>query len=148
MPKNEKKLIFEGWFSICMPDTWIYSIEEDILTVYAAENGKGAIQISFSHLLERDDSLRVTAENHLNRFLNQFNVKTEENTYKVIEAPGFTLANASGEFDNEFIKVWTLVNEKKMLLVTYISPKKTRELSTVEDIIYSINFDAVDRNLP
>ena len=26
-----------------------------------------------------------------------YNVKTEENTYKVIEAPGFTIDNASGE---------------------------------------------------
>lgn len=142
MPKNEKKYMFEGWFSICMPETWEYSVDEDILTICSTKNAKGTIQISFFHRKELEEGQRETAEKHLNRFLNQYDVSIENNTYKVIEAPSFTVANASGEYDGEFIKVWTVVNEKKMLLATYISPSKTRELSTAEDIIYSINFDA------
>lgn len=66
--------------------------------------------------------------------------KTRRNTC-LIEAPSLTVANASGEYDGEFIKVWTIVSDKKMLLATYISPNRTRELSTAEDIVYSINFD-------
>lgn len=124
-----------------MPGTWEYSIDEDILTICSTKNAKGTIQISFFHRKELEESLRETAEKHLNRFLNQYDVSIEKNTYKVIEAPSVIIANASGEYDGEFIKVWTVVNEKKMLLATYISPNKTRELSTAEDIIYSINFD-------
>lgn len=141
MLKNEKKYVFEDWFSICMPETWEYSTDEDILTICSTKNAKGTIQISFFHRKELEESLTETAEKHLNRFLNQYDVLIEKNTYKVIETPSFIVANASGEYDGEFIKVWTVVNEKKMLLATYISPNKTRELSTVEDIIYSISFD-------
>lgn len=133
--------MFEGWFSICMPETWEYSIDEEILTICSTKNAKGTIQISFFHRKELEESLRETAERNLNRFLNQYDVTLEKNTYKVIEAPCHTVANASGEYDSEFIKVWTVVNKQKMLLVTYISPKKNRELSTAEDIVYSINFD-------
>lgn len=85
--------------------------------------------------------MKSIAENHLNRFLTQYNVLVDINSYKIIEAPNYTVAIASGEYDGEFIKVWTVVNEKKMLLVTYISPNKTRELSKAEDIVYSISFD-------
>lgn len=139
--KSEKKCIFEGWFSICIPETWEYSIEKDLLTIFSTKNAKGVIQISFFHRKELEESLKSTAENHLNRFLTQYNVLVDINTYKIIEAPNYTVAIASGEYEGEFIKVWTVVNEKKMLLVTYISPNKTRELSKADDIVYSISFD-------
>ena len=141
VPKNEKIYKFEGWFSLCMPETWEYTIDEDMLTICSTKNAKGVIQVSFFHRKEIEESLKETAGKHLNRFLSQNGVIVEKNTYKVIEAPNFTVANVAGEYDNEFIKIWTIVNEQKMLLVTYISPEKTRELSTVEDIIYSINFN-------
>ena len=142
MPKNEKKYMFEGWFSVCMPETWEYTIDEDMLTICSMKNAKGVLQVSFFHRNEMVESLRESAEKHLNKFLSQYDVVVENNTYKVIVAPNLTVANASGEYDSEFIKVWTIVNEDKMLLVTYISPNKTRELSTAEDIVYSINFDS------
>jgi hypothetical protein len=139
--KNEKKYVFKGWFAISMPETWEYTIEEDMLSICSINNAKGVIQASFFHRKDKEESLKETAEKHLNRFLSQYDVVVEKNTYKVIEAPSFTVANASGEYDGEFIKVWIIVNEQKMLIVTYISPKKTRELSIAEDIVYSINFD-------
>lgn len=144
MPKKEIKHLFEGWFSVTMPENWNYDIDEDILNIYSIDNAKGTIQVSFFHRKELEESLRKTAEKHLNRFVTQHNIKIEINTRKVIEAPCYTVANTSGEYDGEFIKVWTVVNEQKMLLITYISPKKTRELSTAENIVYSINFSDGD----
>lgn len=85
--------------------------------------------------------MKYIAEYHLNRFINQYDVTVEDNTYKIIETPKHTIANASGKCDEEFIKVWIIVNNEKMLLVTYISPKTTTELLIVEDIVYSIKFN-------
>ena len=140
MSKKQKDFIFEDWFTITIPDTWEYAIEEDLLTICKTYNGKGVIQTSFFGRDDSEESLQETAENHLNRFLNQYDVTVEDGTYKIIEAPGYTIANASGECDEEFIKVWVFVNKEKMLLVTYISSIKTRELSTAENIVYSIQF--------
>ncbi len=141
MSINEKRINFEGWFSLSMPELWEYEVNEDVLDIYDNVNGKGALQISFFKRKEIGESLRETAENHINRFIRQFNIEVAKNTYKVIETPEFTIANACGQDESDFIKLWTVVNEQKMLLITYTSPSKTRELSVAEDIVYSIEFD-------
>jgi len=138
---NEKKIGFEGWFSLSIPEEWEYEMDEDVLNIYNDKNGRGALQITFFKRKEIDESLRGTAENHLNRFIRQFKIEIIEDTYKVIEAPKLTIANVSGRDETDFIKVWTVVNQQKMLLITYISPSKTKELAVAENIVYSIEFE-------
>jgi len=140
MSNKEQIIIFENWFTIALPETWDYTTEDDLITICKSYNGNGVIQISCFYRTDRNESLQDTAEFHLNRFINQFNVVIEDNSYEIIEVPGYTIANASGICEDDFIKVWVIVNEEKMLLVTYISSKKTKELSIAEDIIYSIQF--------
>jgi hypothetical protein len=140
MKKNKSVHIFEGWFTIVLPDTWKYENDDAVLNISSCKNPKGVIQISFFYNEETDEHLIETARRHLNRFIEQFKLIIDENSYKFIEAPNFTIANVSGISDEEFIKVWILVNNNKMLLISYISPQKTRELSIAEDIVYSINF--------
>jgi len=141
MRQNEKKYLFEGWFSIYIPETWEYSVDEDLLTIHSKTNAQGVLQISFFHRKEIEESIRDTADKHINKFLDQYDVLVDVNTYKIIESPYHIVATASGSYEGEFIKVWTIVNENKMLLVTYISPNKSKELSKATDIVYSINFD-------
>jgi hypothetical protein len=140
MKKDEKKYIFDGWFSINIPEEWEYSVDEDLLTIYSKENAQGVIQISFFHRKMGKESIRSIAEKHLNKFLTQYNVSTDINDCKVIESPNHTVATTCGECEEEFIKVWTIINEKKMLLVTYLNPNKTKELSKAEEIVDSIIF--------
>lgn len=138
---NNVKYIFDDWFSILLPDDWTYEENEYTISIYNTKNPKGAIQISLYDRTDPGIPRSKLVKDELERFLNQFDVRFDVNTKKVIDAPNFTLANASGICDGDFIKVWTIVNDKKFLLITYNSPKKTRELSTVDNIIYSISFE-------
>ena len=137
--KKETRHIFDGWFSITLPGEWGYHNDEEVLNIYSNKNALGVIQISFFHKDDSQDIIKI-ANDQLDRFINQYRINIDIITRKILEAPSYTVANASGEYDGDFIKIWVLVNELKMLLITYISPKKSREISKVEDIIYSINF--------
>lgn len=140
MPNKELIITFENWFTLALPETWEYQTEDDLITICKSHNGNGVIQISGFYRTDRKEPLQDTAEYHLNHFINQFNVKIEDYSYKIMDLPRYTIANASGICEDDFIKIWVFVNEEKMLLVTYISPKKTKELSIAEEIIYSIQF--------
>lgn len=136
---EELSYVFENWFSIDLPPMWNFEKDEDLINFYSNINPKGAIQVSF---FKNRESIPVeeVAIKYLNKFINQQELEIVRETYKVIETSEFTIANVSGRVDDDFIKVWSIVNPDKLLLVTYISPKKSRELSQVEDIVYSINF--------
>jgi hypothetical protein len=131
---------FENWFSIRLPENWEYNSEEDIINVYSKKNPQGALQISLFNRSADNATLRDTAMNNLNSFITKFNIDLDKNTIKSIQTDKFVIANASGICEDRFIKVWFLVNQIKMLLVTYNSKKKNRELSTAENIVYSIDF--------
>lgn len=135
------RYIFKGWFSINIPESWEHSIDKDLLSISSIENASGTIQISFFHRKDLNKSLKGIAEEHLNQFLRQYNIDIKKNTYKITETQNYTIANASGLYDSNFIEIWTIVNEKKMLLVTYISPQKTKELLIAREIINSIVFE-------
>ena len=137
--KKETRHIFDGWFSITLPGEWGYHNDEEVLNIYSNKNAFGVIQISFFHKDDSQDIIKI-ANDQLDRFIAQYRINIDIITRKILEAPSYTVAIASGEYNGDFIKIWVLVNELKMLLITYISPKKSREISKVEDIIYSINF--------
>jgi len=135
---NEKRINFDGLF-LNMPVNWAYHINKDGLNIYQDIFGKGALQISFFGSNESSEKLHETAKNHLNRFVSQFNIEAIETT--CVEAPKFAIASASGKDEADFLKVWTVVNEQKMLLVTYTSHSKNPELNVAENIVKSIEFE-------
>lgn len=130
---------FGDWFSITLPNKWEFEFEEEILNIYSIVNPKGVLQISF-YRNHNNDALEDIAKNKLDNFIQQFLIEINNNTYKIIETPSFVIANVSGKNNNDYIKVWIIVNEDKLLLITYNSATKTRELSKVDDIVYSIDF--------
>jgi len=130
MTQKVATYLFEGWFSIDIPDSWEYYEEDQIINIYSSVNPKGAIQISVYRLTAEETKISrdKIAEHHLITF---------------IEGPDKTIAIADGTLDGDFIKIWALVNQTctSLLIITYISEKKSRELSKVGDIVYSIFFD-------
>ena len=137
---RDVECVFDGWFSINIPQNWKYETSSDLLSIYPMNAGKGAVQISFFRRTEADKSSAEIANHHLDRFINQYEIEVDIYSRKIIEAPCYIVANVAGTYQSDYIKVWTIVNQDKMLLITYICNKKTRELNTVENIIYSINF--------
>lgn len=140
MKTKEHIHTFENMFSIILPDIWSCEVDESIFNCFSNVNPIGALQISFFRI-EENENLEELAKNHLDRFVNQFNIDIDIDTYKVIEAPYYTIANTSGISEGDFIKIWVINNNEKMLLITYNSIEKTKELDIVDNIVYSINFE-------
>jgi hypothetical protein len=130
---------FDDWITIDLPETWVYKRDEGILNIYSTLNPKGAVQISF-YTVEIDMTREEIAEDFLQRFIEQFFIKVDINTKMILERNEYTISTATGDSDGRFIKVWCLVEGPRVLLITYNSSKKTRELSTVDDFIYGIKF--------
>jgi hypothetical protein len=137
---------FEDWITVFLPKEWIVEIdeeEEDLLNIYSEVNPKGVMQISFftksNNLIDNYE----LALHHLDDFISQFNVDIDKDkdTYMTLQANDIVYALTNGIMDNRFIKIWVIVDDRRMLLATYISEKKTRELNIVDDIIYGIEFD-------
>lgn len=130
---------FDGWFSILLPEGWETAEKEGVLTFFARKNGKGALQISLMRRTENIPPVSEFVMDKLERFLSQNSINYDINTKKVIEGPYFAFANASGfSKDNYFHEVWALANHAKFLLITYISPRETKESKIAENIVYSI----------
>jgi len=139
---ERKKLIryqFDGWITIELPETWIYEQEEDILNIYSNVNPKSAIQISFFNI-SLDISREEIANNFIDKFIKQFGIEVDINTKMVIERDDYSISIVSGISEGRFIKIWCLAENKRALLITYNSLKKTREVGIADDIVYGIKF--------
>jgi len=141
MKKKFNLIKFSGWISIDLPESWEYDTEEDIINIYSQKKPKGVLQLSFYTRKDKNESEENIAVSHLNSFIKQFNIISNELDLSIIETPSHTIAGIIGSVDGAFIKLWVLVNFEKMIIGTYNSDKKTSELSTVDDIMYSINFE-------
>jgi|GEM_PF-1504344 hypothetical protein len=143
--KEEENLIpynFQGGFTVFLLKDWTIEEENDLINVYSEVKPKGVLQIS---LYKKNNKYEVNddelALQHLDRFIDQFNVIIDKNTYKILETDDVIIATTEGVVENRFINIWVIVDEKRMVLATYNSKEKTKELSIVEDIIYGIEFD-------
>lgn len=124
---SEKLISFEGWFSIVMPEAWEYGEDGDVINIYStSDNAKGVIQISLFDRTNFEKTSKEIVDINLKNFINRNQIDIDINTYKIIEGPNMVFANVCGIMKDNFIKVWTLANNKKMLLVTYISKKKIK----------------------
>ena len=142
MSLKENTYVFQDWFSLDLPENWEFEREEQILNIYSTVKPKGVLQISF-FINEEKGSLDDVAKLHLDNFISQFEIEIDINTYTTIESPDFVVATVCGSHKNSFIKIWIIVNSEKLLLVTYNSTKKSRELSKVDDIVYSVDFNNI-----
>jgi hypothetical protein len=133
---------FDGWFTIFLPEGWMVEQEEDLLNVYSKVNPKGVLQFSL-YKKNKDNQCNndELALQYLNNFIAQFNVIIDENTHMLLETDDFIIATTTGLRENRFLKIWVIVEETRVLLLTYNSLKKTRELSVVDDIVFGIEFD-------
>lgn len=142
MVKDKKSYMFDEWFMLSIPEVWEYEIDEDILNVYSNENPEGAIQISFFHNKDEERDLKRMAEKHLNSFIKQSEISVDKGDCNMIEDTESVTFSVSGTFsDGDFVKSWVMVDLKRLLIITYISERKTKELKIAEDIVSSIKFD-------
>lgn len=141
--KNFNTYAFDGWISISLPEGWEYEQDTEdtiaILNVYSLRDPKGVLQVSFYRVDGTRNKVEI-ANDFVNRFVGQFNVQVDENTRMVIHRDDYTIGMAVGNHNGRFLKVWCLTEGERTLLATYNSAKRTRELSTVDDIVFGVKF--------
>jgi hypothetical protein len=137
--KTYKQFNFDGWITLELPETWKYEQDEDVISVYSSINPKGALQISFYNV-DVDLGREELAEDFLQKFIDKYTIDVELNTKMILERDDYTISVCTGYTDGRFIKVWCLVESKRLLLITYNSTKKNREVSTADDIVFGIRF--------
>lgn len=139
--KKYEKYKFDGWFELEIPENWECKVESELLSINSLNDPKGVLQISFYKIKEKSEELSDFTSNHLRKFIEQYEINIEQNTFKTLENQFYTVTTVNGNDNENFIKIWVIANNKKMLITTYISSIKSNELSTVEDIVYSLNFE-------
>ena len=130
---------FEDWFSTDLPNKWEFVVEGDCITFYNTINPKGVFQVS-CYIMEdvgtEDDEI---AMEHLDSFINQFEINIDIYTKKILQTPKCTFALTEGTTaDNRFWRIWVVIFNDRMLMCTYNSGKKTREVNVVDDIVFGI----------
>ena len=132
--------------TILLPEKWEMYKDEDLFNIYSKVKPKGAIQVSVYNRINFEKSLDEIAQDSCDRFIDQFSISIDINTKMILKTDNFTISQATGTGDGRFIKVWCFAENKKVLIVTYNSDKKTREVSTADNIVYSIQFNNVNNN--
>lgn len=125
---------------ISLPENWEIYEDKEVYNISSKNKPKGVIQISVYNRLNFGISLEEIAQDLVDRFVEQFSICVDINTKMVLETDNYTISQVTGTDDGRFIKIWCFAEKKKILLVTYNSDKKTRELSTADNIVYSIQF--------
>jgi len=127
--------------TILLPENWEIYEDEEIYNINAKNNPKGVIQVSVYNRINHDMSLEEIAQDLVDRFVEQFSICVDINTKMVLQTDNYSISQVTGIGDGRFVKIWCFAEKNKVLLVTYNSDKKTREVSTVDNIIYSIQFN-------
>lgn len=137
--KTYNQYNFDGWITLELPETWEYAQDDDVINIYSSVNPKGALQISF-YKIDVDVSREELAEDFLQKFIDKYTVDVDVNTRMILERDDYTISVCAGNCDSRFIKIWCVAENKRLLLVTYNSQKKNREVSTADDIVFGIKF--------
>lgn len=137
--KTYKQCNFDGWITLELPETWEYEQDNDVINVFSTVNPKGALQISFYNV-NVDISREELAEDFLQKFIDKYAINVDINTRMILERDDYTISVCAGHCDGRYIKVWCLVENMRLLLVTYNSQNKNREISTADDIVFGIRF--------
>jgi hypothetical protein len=80
-----KTLTFDEWISFDLSEDWEFEqdIDDAMLHIYSLTNPKGALQVSFYRTREKRKRIEI-ANDFVNRFVSQFDVRVDENTRMVI----------------------------------------------------------------
>lgn len=127
--------------SILLPEKWEIYEDEELFNIHSKVNPKGVIQVSIYKRINFEISLDEIAQDYCDRFIDQFSINVDINTKMLLKTDNYTISQATGTGDGRFVKVWCFAEKRKVLLVTYNSDKKTREVSSVDNIVYSIQFN-------
>lgn len=123
-----------------IPLHWIAEEDSDTLTVYDPD-GEGAITASFYNMLADrsiDEQITVMAK----KFTEQNAITVDKSMFFIHGGEEKTVLCAAGiTQDKWFVKLWVAAKKPKIVMITYHSQKKTKEIEICDAIVESIHFN-------
>ena len=123
-----------------LPMNWCAEENGDSLFIYNP-NGNGAMTLSFYNMLEvmetLDEQISIMAKKFIEQ--NKIVIHTPLIIYGSKETKT-TLYGTGTTPDNWFIKLWIIAKQPKIVLITYQSEKKSKEVKKCDSIVESMEF--------
>ena len=134
-----KKLNHNGYLDYEIPLHWIAEEDGDTLTVYDPD-GEGAMTASFYNMLADrsiDEQITVMAK----KFTEQNAITVDKSMFFIHGGTEKTVLHATDiTQDKWFVKLWVAAKKPKIVMITYQSQKKTKEIEICDAIVESMRF--------
>jgi len=122
-----------------LPDNWCAENDKENLLIYNP-NGRGALTVSFFNILDveetLDEQISILAKKFIDR--NKINLHAP---LILFNKEGKTILYGMGTTgDGWFVKIWVVAKKPKIILATYQSERKSREVKLCDQIINSFQF--------
>ena len=135
-----KKLNHNGYLDYEIPLHWIAEEDSDTLAVYDPD-GEGAMTASFYNMLADrsiDEQITVMAK----KFTEQNAITVDKSMFFIHGGAEKTVLHATGiTQDKWFVKLWVVAKKPKIVMITYQSQKKTKEIEICDAIVESMHFN-------
>ena len=135
-----KRLNHNGYLDYEIPLHWVAEEDDDTLAVYDPD-GEGAMTASFYNMLADrsiDEQITVMAK----KFTEQNAITVDKSMFFIHGGEKKTVLCAAGiTQDKWFVKLWVAAKKPKIVMITYQSPKKTKEIEICDAIVESMHFN-------
>ena len=127
-----------GWYAIEYPEGWTVEETQDLVTLYKADTGCGALQISAFRTPGEQDTRQVVLEYLSDKGLpdNGASIITSQEGPKQVSTHNYV--------ENDWYRqIWVISQDKYLLFVTYNckSADKDKELAEVFHMVSSVTID-------
>jgi len=123
-----------------LPEKWCAEEMDDSIVIYDPR-GKGAMTVSFFSVTEEKQMLENRVCVMAKSFLEQNRIKTDGSLIVSRSDSGkITLYGTGVTPENGFVKLWITAQYPRVVLATYNSRKKSREVKKFDTLVDSMEF--------
>jgi hypothetical protein len=141
------RIVWEGWFSLTLPDGWRHSQEDGVITICDEVHGVGAIQVSCVRRSKTAHPVPAEAIELAEMYAQERGWKLSQEeiaTYRIDNSPAAEFIFRDDE--PTFWHVWHIVEDKRVAFITYnCSPRDAeKELTARQEIIRSFKWEPLN----
>lgn len=117
-----QKYLWEGWFSLTLPDDWSFSEENGVISIFNEDTGVGALQVSFARRKVQQKPTEKEARQLALDFASQRGWKLSEDAIQLLEisdSPA-SVFNFHDDEDSSSWQIWHIVNDERVAFITYV----------------------------
>ena len=122
-----------------IPNDWSVEEENNTTSIYY-NYGEGALTISYYTSIKNKDELEEQIANMAKDFIDRNSVRLRNSLVLGCLNNNMYIYSEGHTNDNWYIKIWVIASYPNILLISYQSENKTKEIKTIEKIVDSFCF--------